>query len=88
MPIEVKSPSHSIGVTSHAHVTSLGVFLICISVLEFATSEPHIGTVKIIVYNRIRETIKCEKEVQTDIYVQNCGNTVCMIASQPMPSEV
>ena len=47
MPNEVKSPSCSIVVTLHAHITTLAVFVGCISVLELATSEPHIGTVKI-----------------------------------------
>ena len=44
MPNEVKSPLGSIVVTSIAHVNSIAVFVTCISVLELATSEPHIGT--------------------------------------------
>ena len=39
MPNEVKSPSRSIVVTSHAHVTSLAVFVRCISVFKLATLE-------------------------------------------------
>ena len=41
------SPSWSMVVTLHDHITSLAVFMIRISVLELATSEPHIDTVKI-----------------------------------------
>ena len=42
---EVKSPSCSIVVTLHAHITSLVVYVICISVIELTTSELHVGTV-------------------------------------------
>ena len=73
MPNKVKSPSRSIVVTSHAHATSLGVFVRYISVLELATSEPHIGTAKIIVVNRICETtIMCKGG--TDRYVKIAVN--------------
>ena len=34
-------------VTLHDYITSLVVFVICISILELATSEPHIDTVEI-----------------------------------------
>ena len=41
------SLSCSVVVTLHDYITSLVVFVICISILELATSEPHIDTVKI-----------------------------------------
>ena len=72
-------------VTSHAHVTSLGVYVAFVFVLDLATSEPQVGKAKIIGVNRIliceaiTKVLKGDTGRYTKIAVNRITNLLRMV---------